>query len=75
MKTKTTHTVTLTIEQMERIVRKMKANMRKEPLLSERTLFHLAFDTHFNSLALDEERDGEQLSGYAECNPHSISMK
>jgi hypothetical protein len=75
MKTKTTHTVTLTIEQLEKILSKMKANIRQEPSLSTIAVFPLALDTDYRSLVVDEERDGEQLSGYAECNPRSISMK
>lgn len=68
MKKKTEHIVTLSIQEMEELIYKMKINQSKEPAMSQQVKVSLLFDTDYNSLRIDKDADGYQFSSYAECN-------
>lgn len=74
MKTKTNHTIILSIKQMEAIISRMKENQSSESAMSDEVKFQLSFDTYWNALVIEPETKGYQFSGYAECNGMEVKI-
>ena len=68
MKTKTEHIVTLSIQEMEELIYKMKINQSQEPAMSQQVKVSLLFDTDYRSWEIDKDEGGYQFSSYAECH-------
>jgi hypothetical protein len=74
MKSKTNHSIILSIGQIETIIAKMKENQRREPAMSNQVKFQLSFDTDWNALVIESETKGYQFSSYQECNGMEVKI-
>lgn len=69
MRQQTIHRVTLSIEEMESILRKMDENRRQDDSLSARVTLNLEYDTDYETLRVADRRDNAyQYNSYYECN-------
>lgn len=68
MKQPTTHRVTLSIEEMERLLRKMQENRQCNQTLSTSVSIDLDFDTDYETLRIAAHADNVyQYNAYGEC--------
>ena len=69
MKQPTRHIVTLSIDEMESILRKMHENRQRNGTLSSRVTIDLDFDTDYETLRVADYSDNVyQYNSYGECN-------
>lgn len=68
MKQPTTHRVTLSIEEMESLLRKMQENRQCNQTLSTQVSIDLDFDTDYETLRIADHADNAyQYNAYGEC--------
>lgn len=69
MRQHTGHRITLSIEEMESILRKMHEHRAQNDSLSARVTLDLDYDTDYETLRIADRRDNAyQYNSYYECN-------
>lgn len=68
-------TIVLYEEDLIKILEQMKKNREQEPSMSNCALFVTKSDSDLRSYVIDKSKEGNQFSGYAECNGMSIRLK